>query len=404
MKHQKPKGFTLVELLVVIAIIGILVGLLLPAVQAAREAARRMSCSNNLKQFGLGAINYESNFKVFPKIRGGTYSNSLDSRAPSTNVGGGGNNLHNLSPLVPMLPFVEQQPLWEQIRNPFAVKEPPGTGLYYAAMGPNVNMGLGNHATAQYDPWMTTVPAFRCPSDPGEGLPAQGRTNYGVCVGDSIQYQNTGFRRQNGTTNGTQARRAPQTCRGMFFPRKFTAPADVLDGLSNTILGGEFNTDIGDRHVTTRVARQAGLVGNPSRCYEQVDVDRPQFWSNATVFSSGVTAQRGMKYASGHAVYTGFTTILPPNSPVCTHSNNNGSWRPGLFSASSRHPGGAHVVMGDGSVTFISESIEAGSKTAGMVIWNGSGARAPGAESPYGLWGALGTRANKETKTIDTDG
>src|SRR5687767_5755424 len=101
LKSKKRAGFTLVELLVVIAIIGILVALLLPAVQAAREAARRMQCTNNLKQFGLGLHNYADTYKVFPKVRGG-FNNGLQAE--------------RISPFVQMLPFVEQKPLWDRIQ------------------------------------------------------------------------------------------------------------------------------------------------------------------------------------------------------------------------------------------------------------------------------------------------
>src|SRR5690554_8152464 len=105
-----PRGFTLVELLVVIAIIGILVGLLLPAVQAAREAARRMSCSNNFKQLGLSLHNYHATYDKLPIGSGGT---GLDSNTNSADA----NNLR-LSGLVAMLPFMEQQRLWLLIYNP----------------------------------------------------------------------------------------------------------------------------------------------------------------------------------------------------------------------------------------------------------------------------------------------
>lgn len=397
------RGFTLVELLVVIAIIGILVGLLLPAVQAAREAARRMSCSNNFKQIGLAMHNYHAAYKQLPTMRGGTSllagNNNPESRVPRP-IGGqlGGNNINNLSALVGLTPFMEQQALWELISNPFRVTEPASAAgqWEYSAMGPNPDISLGIHAQYQYDPWLTEVPTLRCPSDPGFGLPAQGRTNYGTCAGDAIQFQNTGFRRQNGTVNRTVARRARATCRGMFFPRNESKFRDVLDGLSNTIAGGEFNTDLGDRDITTRVDRGGNIIGRPQRCYDDVDPERPRFWAPGTTLSGGIEQQRGYRWASGYCVHTGITTILPPNGPVCTQSNSTGTWRPGIFGPSSRHQGGAHILMGDGAVIFMTDSVEAGDRNHGMVIWNGNGDRGPGAASPYGLWGALGTRANRE--------
>ncbi|MCO8122315.1 DUF1559 domain-containing protein [Stieleria sp. TO1_6] len=397
-------GFTLVELLVVIAIIGILVGLLLPAVQAAREAARRMSCSNNFKQIGLAVHNYHATYKALPTIRGGTAlvhgNNNPQSREPRT-IGGsyGGNNLHNLSSLVQLTPFIEQQALWELISRPFRVREPASAaGMYeFSAMGPNADISLAQHGQFQYDPWLTQVPMLRCPSDPGEGLPAQGRTNYGVCIGDAIQFQNTGFRRQDGSVNNTAAPRARSTCRGMFFPRNNMRFRDTLDGLSNTIMAGEMSTNLGDRNVTTQSVN-AGNLGqlqsNPMKCGDESDPERPQFWIAGAATTGGNQNQRGFKWSSGYAVHTGMTTILPPNSPIC--SSGAGTWRPGIYGASSRHQGGAHVLMGDGAVIFLTDSIEAGSQSSGMIIWNGSDERAPGRESPFGLWGALGTRANGE--------
>ncbi|KAA5547216.1 DUF1559 domain-containing protein [Roseiconus nitratireducens] len=398
---KRRSGFTLVELLVVIAIIGILVGLLLPAVQAAREAARRMSCSNNLKQVGLGMHNYHSAYKQLPTIRGGTSlvhgNNNPQSRVPTTLNGEyGGNNINNLSSLVPLTPFIEQQGLWEQISNQFAVTDPASAAgqYYFSAMGPNPDINLSQQGQYRYDPWMTSVPTYRCPSDPGEGLPSQGRTNYGVCIGDATGYQNTGGINQNGTPNNTHAPRARSSCRGMFFPRRTMKFRDTLDGLSNTVMGGEFNTDLGDRHVTTQAVIASQLTNNPSSCRNEVDPDRPRFWLPTAAFTGGAQTQRGFKWASGYAVHTGITTITPPNSPVC--SRGAGTWRPGIYSPSSRHQGGAHILMGDGAVLFITDSIEAGDQTAGNIWWNGGGARSPGSPSPYGLWGALGTRANSE--------
>ena len=125
-RKSSQRGFTLVELLVVIAIIGVLVGLLLPAVQAAREAARRMSCSNNFKQMGLALHNYHSAYKNLPVHGTGTDSPDGGPALPQGTNNGTDNwwtgyndaNAWRLSCLVAMTPFIEQQALWEQISNP----------------------------------------------------------------------------------------------------------------------------------------------------------------------------------------------------------------------------------------------------------------------------------------------
>ncbi len=109
---------------------------------------------------------------------------------------------------------------------------------------------------------------------------------------------------------------------------------------------------------------------------------------------ANVEVQRGFKWANGMCVNTGITTIIPPNLPIC--SNGNNTYTIGIYGPSSRHPGGVHALMGDGSVTFITDSIEAGFCGDGNVKWNGTGIQAPGSKSPYGLWGALGTRASGE--------
>lgn len=401
---RRGSGFTLVELLVVIAIIGVLVGLLLPAVQAAREAARRMSCSNNFKQMGLGFHNYHSAYNQLPKSRGGTsrVSGGIPEAAIPT-PGGGGNNRNNLSALVPALPFIEQQALWEQISNRFAVTDPASSPpLFYSAMGPNPEMGLGAHASASYGPWLAEVTTYRCPSDPGVGLPAQGRTNYGVCIGDALGQQNTGGVFETNLPNPTEYPRANAACRGMFRSRVTMAFRDVLDGLSNTIMAGEMNTDLGDRHVTTQAIDHASfantIINNPSLCATSTEIDplRPAFWlSNSTAFAGGAEVQRGLKWACGFPVFSTITTVLPPNSPIC--STGPSTWQPGIYGPSSRHQGGVHVLMGDGAVKFITDSIESGNQAAGNVWWNGTGARSPGSPSPYGVWGALGTRASRET-------
>ncbi|EMI40373.1 DUF1559 domain-containing protein [Rhodopirellula sp. SWK7] len=409
-RRVRRDGFTLVELLVVIAIIGVLVGLLLPAVQAAREAARRMSCSNNFKQIGLAIHNYHSAYNQLPQHGAGT--------GQRKNVGAGtqfwnnnnNKNLERLSFLVPLTPFIEQQALWEQIVNPNGfnadgtTKNPP-----WPAMGPTPDK-------TTYGPWMVNVPGFRCPSDPGEGLPSLGRTNYAACLGDSINCSTFGAKTAWVINNSNFAQEIRASGRGAFVAKQKMAFRDILDGLANTIIAGEIMTDIGDRSISTRIATDNDgptVYSNPSLCEQFVNPTRPQFWADSGVALGGTGFGRGYRWADFGPIYTGTFTILPPNSELCgvDHATLSSLSVPGdltlvpsgqnhakevVASPSSRHQGGVHVLMGDGAVKFITESIESGNKTAEMVTQRGTGGASPGSESPYGLWGALGTRASRE--------
>ena len=405
------QGFTLVELLVVIAIIGVLVGLLLPAVQAAREAARRMSCSNNFKQLGLAMHNYHSAYKQVPTHLGGTDSGNGTNTTPAQEFRPptGHNNLF-LSALVGLTPFMEQQALWETISNPYQSENPPGTPVgTYQSMGPRPDKGLGGangHATAPYQPWLTEIPTLRCPSDPGVGLPARGRTNYVPCIGDSSRFSNNGPRNPQGIINTGRSRHSRASQRGVFVPRKIeTKFRDILDGLSNTIAMGEIVTDLGDRDVRTHLGRMntsGGIrpwgAGAALHCEQMKDPARPLFWdpNNATLVG-GVQAKRGYSWAVGFPFWGSFNTILPPNREQCAWA---GTASEGIFPPGSRHQGGCHVLMADGAVVFITDSIEAGNSSSAQVVVGtpgGVGGLPPGSASPFGLWGALGTRASRET-------
>lgn len=417
---KQRRGFTLVELLVVIAIIGVLVGLLLPAVQAAREAARRMSCSNNVKQLGLALHNYHSAFARLPMQLGGTnrlgtlVDAGTATASPDSTIS---SNSHRLSAIVGLLPFFEQQALWEQVSNVYRIPDgDPGAGLYFSAMGPDPSMNLaaspGNHGVHYYRPWFANIPTLRCPSDPGAGLPSQGRTNYGACLGDGIVSQSSGVADMYGRVTLTSSQRAQESCRGMFVPGKATRFRDVLDGLSNTIMMGEMSTYLGDRDITTKVMRHdtpLEVRNTPTACRIEIDPLRARFWNPVLTTVTDVGGEelnRGYKWALGYCVYSGVTTILPPNSELCNEAASDGSGGPeqaGTYSPSSHHQGGVHVLMGDGAVKFVTDSIEAGDSNNSTVHSAGSAgpdpsfASIPGSKSPYGLWGALGTRANKET-------
>ncbi|OUT58092.1 hypothetical protein SV7mr_01590 [Stieleria bergensis] len=395
-KHSHRSGFTLVELLVVIAIIGILVGLLLPAVQAAREAARRMSCSNNMKQLGLAVHNYESAYKQLPMQRGGTNGDNAAVGHWDSDIR---DNRKQLSFLVGLTPFFEQQALWEQISNGDITKG-------YYPMGPTPDR-LG------FDPWVTEIPGLRCPSDPGSGLPANARTNYAACMGDAVDRINSGAYNWDMTPpNADRQARLNAGQRGMFVPMKVTKFRDVLDGLSNTIMAGEIPTDLGDNDVRTQphIGEKGfnSVANNPSFCEQFKDPERPGFWAPSELANlqnaSSSSRARGFQWASGFLVFTGFQTILPPNREICVENTQGlatirATQMELVGAAGSRHPGGAHVLLGDGGVRFVTDSIEAGNQNA-PAVQLGS-VNPPGSPSPYGIWGALGTRASKET--IDED-
>ncbi len=413
--HSRSRGFTLVELLVVIAIIGILVGLLLPAVQAAREAARRMSCSNNFKNIGLAVHNYHSAYKQVPIHGAGTESPGTSAAPPHGNAGPTDNwwtsyrhsNAWRLSALVGMTPFLEQQGLWAHISNPSTENALDPTTPFanpWSPMGPSPDR-------IRYKPWSTEIPTFRCPSDPGQGLPALGRTNYAACLGDSQWWSMRGPKghgRWNGNKpnrwkvvpNAGWSRQARAANRGMFIPHQHSKFRDILDGLSNTIMMGEIATDLGDRDKRTIGTRNPNQVANirqnPKWCEDenQIDPERPQFWASTAPYEKNANQGRGFRWADMRVNDSGCHTILPPNQEICW-VNNVGNTMIGTMS--SRHQGGCHVLMGDGAVVFMTDSVEAGSSRSPVVWMNGTGASAPGSKSPFGLWGALGSKASYET-------
>jgi prepilin-type N-terminal cleavage/methylation domain-containing protein/prepilin-type processing-associated H-X9-DG protein len=396
-KFSRP-AFTLVELLVVIAIIGVLVGLLLPAVQAAREAARRMSCSNNFKQIGLSIHNYHSAYQQLPMQKSGT---GLDRGATPTAAWWEPTDdsaQQQLSFLVALTPFIEQQAIWEQISNPLGYQLTGGQlelrapNPPWPAMGPSP----GNPA---YPPAMTELPAFRCPSDPGTGLPAMGRTNYACCLGDSFSKAETGAVTQTLTVDSDAAQWTRAGQRGAFVVHQKMKFRDILDGLSNTIVAGEINTDLGDRDITTNGVPFKAVKATPSICQTDgsTDPERPRFWApgvQTIMERNGSTNGRGFAWMTGEAHCTAMFTILPPNSTMCYQGEWGG--QEGIAPPSSRHQGGCHILMGDGAVKFVTDSIESGSLTTHMVEFAQTGASAPGQKSPYGLWGSLGTRASSE--------
>ncbi len=353
-------GFTLVELLVVIAIIGVLVGLLLPAVQQAREAARRMECSNNLKQLGLAHHNYESAYNMLVARKGGT-------AGAANNLG----NRNRLSGFIGLLPFIEQNQMWEAIQAGDPTASPP-----IALGGPTAWGGFG--------PWNASPEAVRCPSDPGN-IPGGRRNSYSFCVGDQ-----------------TEGIRDRQAVRGIFANRRGTRFRDITDGLSNTVMMSERLIHLqgprgqnptpavfqGTEYLVGTATPVSGVNDNPSLCLTVV-VGK---WY---VEGQGLNNRTGISWTDGQPHYVGCNTILPPNSPSCA---DRGSWGDQLgmvIPPTSRHTGGVNVVLADASVQFITENIDAGDST--MRPWRSNNSGADSGPSPFGVWGAMGSRAGGES-------
>jgi prepilin-type processing-associated H-X9-DG protein len=182
----------------------------------------------------------------------------------------------------------------------------------------------------------------------------------------------------------------------VFVARTDVRFRDVSDGLSSTIMVAEVATDLGESNVRTRNNENVGTVevqDQPTACRDEIDPRRPRFWLATAGLLSRANEGRGFRWANGNGLFTGCNTILPPNNELCVRFGPTG-W--GILPPSSQHPGGVHCLLADGSVTFLTDSIDAGDPNVGTVRLGGAGRRVAGSESPYGLWGALGTKASQE--------
>ncbi len=369
----RRKGFTLVELLVVIAIIGILVGLLLPAVQAAREAARRMQCSNNLKQMGLAVLNYESTYKKFPVKTGGT--TNFCRNCPERHMA----NYNRLSIFVPLLPFIEQTALFNRIQAGNEVT----TGTLQLTVAPGGPAGWYPRidGSSSYFPWAQSVPGYQCPSDPPVPLSAggHGTNSYAVNMGDQIL-----------NVNGAQALRGPF---GGF--NNYRTIGALTDGTSNTIAfservahnsnnlnNGQWIPSNGSQMVTRYTAQQPNIQTSPSSCLATAIGNR---------YAPGINlkARFSVLWTDGQAERIAFNTVLGPNKPSCFgDANRAADSGTVILTASSMHTGGVNTSRCDGSVHFVSDAIDTGNTTA---INATAAAPRPTGPSLYGAWGALGT-------------
>jgi prepilin-type N-terminal cleavage/methylation domain-containing protein/prepilin-type processing-associated H-X9-DG protein len=307
-QRNNRSGFTLIELLVVIAIIGVLVALLLPAVQQARESARRTQCKNNLKQIGLAMHNYHDANLCFP-------FGQVD--GPKA-----------YSAISQMLPYFDQGNLYNQINFSVPYNDP-------------VN------ATALNAP----IPMLRCPTDPTSNLAGRGGpTNYMANKGNGILWTeptgpNVGFPEQN----------------GVLYFRSRVRMGDITDGTTNTVAFSERVLADGNNGVVSPLEDVFFSPAFPATADEAVQLCTA---IDITNLANQFPLFMGAPWMHGQHCYL---HVNVPNSRSC-----------GFFVAlratmppSSRHTGGVHTLLCDGSVRFVSENVN-------LTVWRGIGSRAGG--------------------------
>jgi prepilin-type N-terminal cleavage/methylation domain-containing protein len=324
-------GFTLIELLVVIAIIAVLVALLLPAVQQAREAARRSQCKNNLKQIGLAMHNYHDTANCFPILIGWN---------PITN-----DRQSAFSDKVYMSPYLDRVPEYNQTNfNDFPYDS---SGWFGNA---NVIAQSGR------------IPIFNCPSQAYTTNGGRANYTYAINLGITGNYNGQTYWRGNHDGFACFVGAGGPSDSVVTF-------ASITDGSSNTAAYAEFVIDGQGTPMTQQVHTWAGDQTMAPAVLRQACLSQPAL--------SGRQGMRGASWAwSFQGNGSNYTHVMMPNDQPCHMMNNGSDWLgDSLMSASSQHTGGVQILMGDGTVRFVSNNIN------------------------YNIWVAIGTRNGGETAT-----
>ena len=356
---RRRAGFTLVELLVVIAIIGILVALLLPAVQAAHEAARRMQCSNRLKQLGLANHNYHDVNKCFPPYIGGTTGGGADYSSG-----------HRMSGRVSLLPYYEGQQIFDRAKS--------------NNFGPRPWRVFRNV-------WTVRIPTLMCPSDE-EVRSNFSNASYHFCLGTTVHGTNSVNAIRNGTRLIPNGVYTQQSGTNLGNKLKMRRMRDIRDGTSNTIAMAEKRLgvtgtgiknwqDVANNAVISELDWQTPVSQMYDACFVTASLTNgkeynaygsagaPQLleWNNPD--SQAHAWRNGFRWADGVPFYNCFTTIVPPNGPSCLYWDHDSA--AGVLTATSRHPNMVMGLMADGSVRPVKDDID-------IRTWQGLGTRAMG--------------------------
>ncbi len=350
----KRSGFTLVELLVVIAIIGILIGLLLPAVQAAREAARRMECTNNMKEIGLALQNYHDQQGAFPALRAGNPRGAATFEGNNRN----GMRLH-------LLPYIEQSALYEQL------------------------MASDVGAYSNVAPWTSVFSGYLCPSCGGpETSPNDNPTQ---TAGYADYYFFIGDRPYRSFPSGTYT--SGDMVSGVFFNDAWCKMSRIVDGLSNTMGVSEGIRPNGVAEFGDCVTKPGSTGWSPADLTPLFNKAEHKYLSTCGTFKT-YCVLRGFRAWDGDILFTAVTAYTPPNSVLISDGTSHNSSQ-FILSPTSRHSGGVNVGMMDGSVRFVSDTVDCGNQAAGCRSYPDTSSK-----SNYGVWGALCTKASGETVTL----
>jgi prepilin-type N-terminal cleavage/methylation domain-containing protein/prepilin-type processing-associated H-X9-DG protein len=336
---RKRTAFTLIELLIVIAIIATLIGLLLPAVQKVRTAAARLQCGNNLHQLGLALHNYHSALDTLPPAFKADVPSAFAGLPPY---------FFSWSALAELNPYLEQTSIY----NRMDLNQP----IY---MPPSFDISPANQFAVQQ-----VVKLFLCPADKmqpvssGYGLPTMGPTNYAVCVGS-------------GTTRGGPPLGSPWNADGMFEARIPHRLVEVQDGTSNTAMMSESLLGDGPENFAGPIPGPVQTVYAyvPGTPLSDAACAAAQLWN--------VENRRGFMWATGEMRCGSYNHYLPPNAMVPDCVTNDLNPGPGQYTANafrtarSNHPGGVNVLLGDGSVRLVGNTIT-------LDVWRALGTRAGG--------------------------
>jgi len=331
--RRARSGFTLIELLVVIAIIAVLIALLLPAVQSAREASRRLSCTNNLKQIGLALHNYYSAFDSLPPVGG------VDVNFNSTGSGG---VPQTASVHLRLTNYLEQRAVYD---------------AYNFQLGDVV---LGNSVPANTTVMSTLIPGYLCPSDPNPGTTENLVVGYQVRVTPVNYAINGGTNRQNG--GGFVTGVAWWLGGNAVYGRRVSFAA-VTDGTSNTAAFGEWVKGRSGRNTAgTNLVYAIGSLSNggPQGDLAVCSQATAPLWDFKGEYWTLQDTGRGGPYYH----------VLPPNQNSCEVSSAFGTVD-SFIGSSSYHPGGANVLLLDGSVRFMKS-------TTALLTWIALGTRSGG--------------------------